>query len=197
MLQVFLKAPEPGKVKTRLIPDLGETLATDIHKQLVSKVLTVADQLAVETECWVAGDLTHPFVQDLSQRYEILEQQGLDLGERMYNALLHGLQRHRKVVLVGADAFSLTPAYLEQVFSLLDQKDVVLGPAQDGGYLLVGVNKLHPEIFLDIDWGTASVLAEQQENLNRCRLSYELLPSGFDIDDIDDIRRFAPELLKT
>lgn len=202
LLQVFLKAPEPGKVKTRLIPDLGETLATDIHKRLVSHVLKVLDrlqiedQLKVETECWVAGDLTHPFVQDLAQRYELFEQQGLDLGERMYNALLHGLQRHQQVVLVGADAFSLMPAYITQAFQTLEHKDVVLGPAHDGGYMLVGLNKLHPEMFADIDWGTDSVLMEQQENLNRCQLAYELLPEGFDIDDISDIRRFAPELLE-
>ena len=207
LVQVFLKAPEPGKVKTRLIPDLGETLATDIHKRLVNHLLKVLDllqiedrlqvegQLKAETECWVAGDLTHPFVQDLAQRYELFEQQGLDLGERMYNALLHGLQRHQQVVLVGADAFSLTPPYITQAFQTLEHKDVVLGPAHDGGYILVGLNKLHPEMFSDIDWGTGSVLAEQLENLNRCQLAYELLPEGFDIDDISDIRRFAPELL--
>lgn len=195
LLQVFLKAPEPGKVKTRLIPDLGEALATEIHQKLVAHVLDVADHAAVETECWVAGNVAHPFVQGLAERYAVYEQTGIDLGERMYNALLHGLERHQRVVLVGADAYSLTPELIAEAFAALAHHDAVLGPAQDGGYLLVGVTRLHPDFFVDIDWGTGSVLNEQIENLQRCHLPYCLLKEGYDIDDLEDLKLFAPALL--
>ena len=195
LLQVFLKAPEPGKVKTRLIPDLGEVAATEIHQKLVQHVLQVADSAGLETECWIAGDVAHPFVQSLAQRYAIHQQTGIDLGERMYNALLFGLERHERVLLVGADAYSLTPQVLADASAALAHHEVVLGPAQDGGYFLVGVNKLHPDFFADIDWGTAAVLAEQLENLQRCHLRYTLLAEGYDIDSLDDLRHFAPELL--
>lgn len=195
LLQVFLKAPEPGKVKTRLIPALGETQATAIHVRLVQHILGVADQLGMATECWVAGDVTHPFVQELSDRYRVYQQQGIDLGERMYHALLHGLEHHNRVVLVGADAYSLTPDIIREAFRQLAHKDVVTGPAHDGGYVLVGVRRLHPALFADIDWGTASVLSQQLDNISRCKLSSHSLPAGFDVDTIDDIRRFAPDLL--
>ncbi|MDX1693358.1 MAG: TIGR04282 family arsenosugar biosynthesis glycosyltransferase [Ketobacteraceae bacterium] len=195
LIQVFLKSPQPGKVKTRLIPDLGETLATDIHERLVTRVMGVCEALDVTTECWVAGDISLPFVQALGQRHALYEQQGLDLGERMYHALLHGLARYPRVVLVGADAYSLTPETINRAFASLDRHDVVLGPASDGGYILVGANKLHPDMFRDVDWGTASVLDQQLENIVLCGLHYELLPAGYDIDDLEDLRRFAPELL--
>jgi rSAM/selenodomain-associated transferase 1 len=195
LFQIFLKAPEPGKVKTRLIPALGEARAAAVHLQLVQHILAVADALEMATECWVAGDMGHPFVQDLSDRYRVNQQQGIDLGERMYNALLHGLEHHNRVVLVGADAYSLTPDIIREAFLQLVHQDVVIGPAHDGGYVLVGVRRLHPALFADIDWGTESVLSEQLENISCCKLSSHLLPAGFDVDTIDDIRSFAPELL--
>lgn len=196
LIQVFVKAPEPGKVKTPLIPELGETLARDIHVRLLESVLAQVQQAEVDIELWVAGDMSHPYVQELGNRFTLFEQHGIDLGERMYNALLHGLQCHQHVLLVGGDAYSLTPGYLAQAFVALQHQDMVFGPAQDGGYILVGANKLHPDTFLDIDWGTASVLQEQLENCERCGLHTALLESRWDIDTVADIKQYAPELLQ-
>lgn len=195
LIQVFLKSPESGKVKTRLIPDLGVTRATDLHIRLCNKVLAVVSTCGAPVECWVSGDISHPFIQDLSSRHKLCSQAGIDLGERMYNALLFGLQKHTKVILVGADAYSLTADYIKDAFEQLEHHDVVLGPAADGGYILVGAKRLHPNMFSDIDWGTDLVLKQQLENVSRCLLSCFLLETRWDIDELQDIQEYAPELL--
>lgn len=196
LLIVFLKAPEPGKVKTRLIPDLGECKATEVHLKLVTHVLDVAEQVAADqVQCWVAGDMKHPYIQSLSNRFDIVEQHGADLGARMLAALNEGLKHYQQVAIVGGDAYSLTPGYIEQAFDQLNGADVVLGPADDGGYVLIAASKTHSAMFDDISWGTETVLETQIARLDELGVAYEVLETRWDIDNIQDINKRAPELL--
>ncbi|MCG8673371.1 MAG: TIGR04282 family arsenosugar biosynthesis glycosyltransferase [Pseudomonadales bacterium] len=196
LLQVFLKSPEPGKVKTRLIPDLGVEEATRIHRALVNHVLDVANKAQVDSiECWVAGDIDHADIRKLAEHFVVCPQQGADLGEKMLHALNHGLKCYDQAAIVGGDAYSLTPDYIDQAFQRLEQNQVVLGPAEDGGYILIAAKQTHDSMFNDIRWGVSSVLQAQLERLHACELSYDLLETRWDIDDIKDIKDHAPQLL--
>lgn len=196
LLQIFLKAPEPGNVKTRLIPDVGVDKATEIHTRLVEHVLQVAKSTNVDAiQCWTAGNHSHPYIQSLAKTFSVHQQPGKDLGDNMQYALTSGKQDFDKVIIVGGDAYSLTPDYIEQAAEQLDHVDVVLGPAEDGGYILVAAAKSVHGMFDQIAWGTESVLEEQLNQLAALNLSHKLLAQRWDIDDIRDIKQHAPELL--
>lgn len=195
LIQVFLKAPEQGKVKTRLIPELGVKRATMIHERLVEHVMGIVHSMDIPEECWIAGDMKHPFVKSVEADFKVHQQQGSDLGERMYFALAQGLKHASRVVLIGSDAYSITPDYVEEAFARLNQTDVVLGPSRDGGYILIGVKRIAEGMFSDIEWGIDSVLDAQCGRLSSCGLRYSLLEPGWDVDTVEDIKAFAPELL--
>ena len=195
LIQVFLKAPEQGKVKTRLIPALGVKRATMIHERLVEHVMGIVHSMDAPEECWIAGDMKHPFVKSIEADFTVHQQRGDDLGERMYSAIAQGLKRASRVVLIGSDAYSVTPDYIDEAFVRLNQADVVLGPSRDGGYILIGAKRIAEGMFKDIEWGIDSVLGAQCDQLTRCGLQYALLEPGWDVDTVEDIRELAPELL--
>lgn len=212
VLQVFFKPPAAGRVKTRLIPHLGETAATEIHKRLVQKVVATAITFAREREC-VKGrssivvelHIANPsldaeglaWVREQWPELTLVPQQGQTLGERMHSSLAKGLENHSAAVIVGGDAYSLCPEYLHQAFDQLDAEgtDVVMGPADDGGYILIGAARLHKDMFLDIPWGSEQVLEMQRERLQACHLTSFELEARWDIDTVEAIRDKAPELL--
>ncbi len=196
LVQVFFKAPEPGLVKTRLIPDVGIAKATEIHTHLVRHVVAVVENAQADAiQYWVSGNIKNLNRLSLPVEPVIQSQQGTDLGARMLHALITGLQEFDKVVIVGGDAYSLCGDYIRQAFCLLDESDCVLGPAEDGGYILLAAKRVHSQMFAGIHWGKATVLAEQLQRFDELELSYQLLEERWDIDNIVDIKKHAPELL--
>jgi rSAM/selenodomain-associated transferase 1 len=188
LIQIFCKAPVLGKVKTRLIQEMGKRRALDLYLQMLERLMAESTLGTLKTELWISPDKDHAFFE--AYAFARFQQAGLDLGGRMSTALRDGLNRHESVILVGTDLPLINRSYIEQAVSALKTHDVVLGPAEDGGYGLVGVNAKTPDMFSDIDWGTERVLSQTCARLNRDQLDFGLLPLIWDVDRPADLRRY-------
>ena len=187
LIQVFCKAPVLGKVKTRLIQKFGARRALDLHKQMIERLMADFSLDTPQTELWIT-----PRDHVYFERYAVsrFQQEGDDLGARMSGALQDGLIRHESVILVGTDLPLINKSYIDLAISGLRDHAVVLGPAEDGGYGLVGINKEIPDMFFDIEWGTEKVLSQACNRLNRGDLDYCLLPLIWDVDRPEDLQRY-------
>ena len=191
LLQQFARAPVVGRVKTRLQASLSPQEACEVHRELVA--FTAQRLLASElapVELWVAGERQAPlFAQCRQAGVAAIESQPEgDLGQRMHAALGAGLGRARHVCLVGSDCPFLDRPYLETAFDQLDSHDLVLGPALDGGYVLIGASRELPRaLFSGVEWGSARVLAQTLERAEDSGLSYALLEPRRDIDRPEDL----------
>lgn len=190
---VFARAPVPGRCKTRLIPAVGRRGAARIQRQLLEKSLetAVASGLA-PVELWGAPDCRHPFLQRCRADYglRLQSQPHGDLGRKMSEALRRTLRRSRYVVLIGTDCPALSA---DDIAAALDRLqagcELVLQPAEDGGYVLVGASRAEPRLFRGIAWGTAGVMTATQRRLTRLRLAGAELPLRWDVDEPADLRR--------
>lgn len=194
LLQQFARFPEPGVVKTRLARTLGAEAACAAHEELMA--MTARTLLAASlgpVELWLdswRGD--HALLADIIARgaQGPFVQRGEDLGARMYNALADGRRRASAVLLVGSDAPTLDEAYLAEAAAALRSHDLVLGPAEDGGYVLIGTRCPQRAVFNGIPWGTDGVLAATLAAASACRQSVVSLAPRFDVDDEADYRRW-------
>lgn len=191
---VFAKAPVPGRVKTRLVPALGESGAAQLHRQLVERTLDTASAAglgAIDLCC--APDTNDPFFAACAKKYGLsLSAQGEgDLGVRMSRALKATLAAGTPGLLVGCDCPALTPAYLrEAATALAGASEAVFGPAEDGGYVLVGLARMPPaQLFEDISWGTASVMQETRARLTQIGWHWRELATLWDVDRTEDLLR--------
>ncbi|MDO6443603.1 TIGR04282 family arsenosugar biosynthesis glycosyltransferase [Marinobacter sp. 2_MG-2023] len=197
LVMQFAKWPEAGRVKTRLIPALGVFGALNAH---ITLTLAVLDNLygsghpvqfwwdrSVET---VPSD-SQSIVRTIEQRNLVQKvQQGANLGDRMLNALGNALESHPLAMIVGSDCPSVEPGYVHQALAALEEYDVVLGPSDDGGYVLIGARRVVPHMLDDIDWGTEAVLEQTCERLKKLGLSVALLEPRWDVDEPEDWARF-------
>lgn len=189
---IFAKAPIPGQVKTRLTPAITPTQAAKLHEQLFHHTLNTVQQTQLAPiEIWTALEHTHPMFQTYQQQnIPIHQQQGKTLGERLNHATQQTLKNSKKVIVIGSDCAILTKHYIQQaIIKLTTKNDCIIGPAEDGGYVLIGLQKHHPEIFNNINWGTNTVLKQTQQQLNKIKWSHQLLPTLWDIDRIEDVKR--------
>ncbi len=190
-LLVFCRSPVEGQCKTRLIPQLGERGALQAHCELalatLARLAAVRGQryLYLSDESAVGESWAHEY------GYHLAYQQGSDLGQRMKHAFEQELANSAgPVCLVGVDCPPIGQSYVEQAFSALGACDLVLGPAQDGGYGLIGMNKCQAELFEDIPWGSARVLAATLAAAKRVDLKVAMLPQIWDVDDFKDWQRY-------
>ena len=190
LLIQFAREPVAGAVKTRMFPRLTPQQALELHCELVLRTTgTLAGAGLGPVEVAVAGSSNHALFEDCRALgvSRLGDQWGGDLGERMYNALAAGLQRFERVLLVGSDCPGIDSAYLEQALDGLDQADLVLGPATDGGYVLIGAKRISRELFDGVSWGSSTVLAETVHRLRRMSWSWVTLPPLADIDRPEDL----------
>ncbi|MEQ8263519.1 TIGR04282 family arsenosugar biosynthesis glycosyltransferase [Pseudohaliea sp.] len=186
----FAREPVPGRVKTRMQPVLDAAGACELHSALLTHT---ARQLATvdccERELWVAGDPSHPVLAHAAALggAAVRRQQGADLGERMLHALATALADSPRVVLVGSDCPGLDDAYVEAAFAALATADVVLGPALDGGYVLIGVRRVDALLFRGVDWSTSKVLAQTLARVDALGWRAALLEPRRDIDRPEDL----------
>ncbi len=190
---IFTKTPQAGRVKTRLIPLLGEEGASRLYTTLLRREI---EWLSCDTpyalEIWATPEVKHPLWQELTDRYGITihPQQGADLGARMGQAARDALGRYRRVLLLGVDCPALTPSHLRQAFAWLQQgEDAVLGPAEDGGYVLLGLNHWHPALFEGHDWGGGSVADTTRGALRGIGWRWKELSPLWDLDRPQDLSR--------
>lgn len=197
LLMQFAKWPEAGRVKTRLIPALGVAGALDAHLTLTLAVLDNLCGSGLTVQFWwdravdsVPAD-AQGVVRTIEQRglgQKI--QQGTNLGDRMLDALGTGLEAHALALIVGSDCPSVEPAYVHQAVASLQEYDVVLGPSDDGGYVLIGARRVVPHMLDGIEWGTEAVLEQTCQRLKKLGLSVGLLEPRWDVDEPEDWARF-------
>ena len=187
VVKVFARAPHAGRVKTRLAPRLGAQGAARLQMRLVRHAVhTAVDAHCGPVELHVTR--RHRFFDSLAT--EVKLQRGHDLGERMHHALRSALRRHRTAILIGADCPSLTAADLRRAARWLKGgADLVLAPAEDGGYALIGARRVSFAVFANVEWGSAAVLSETLQNIQRARLSHRLLRTVWDVDRPEDLER--------
>ncbi|MBW4468595.1 MAG: TIGR04283 family arsenosugar biosynthesis glycosyltransferase [Pegethrix bostrychoides GSE-TBD4-15B] len=204
-LLLFTRYPEPGMAKTRLIPALGAAGAADLHRQMVEQTLAEIQRLQIQSleleaqlsvEIWFAsrGNSAEEAAQTQNQMRNWLgdwcyrAQPQADLGTRLsvanQAAFDAGMQQ---VITVGSDCPGLRAELMQQAFELLEQHDLVLGPAQDGGYYLIGLRRCCPELFCNITWSSEWVLQQTVEIATRLRLSTAYLPTLADVDRPEDL----------
>ena len=191
VLCLFTKAPIPGKVKTRLIPAIGEEKANELYRSLLNRTLSTAcSSNFAKVRLYSTPDIEHPFLQECADKFEVelCLQKGQDLGERMSNALIEGLDEYDFSAVIGCDCPWITVDDLAQVsVGLTTKSDVVLGPAKDGGYYLLGLKSPQRMLFVDMSWGASTVLAETRRRLQAANLSWNELNEYSDIDRPEDL----------
>ncbi len=199
-LLVFAKAPIPGKVKTRLTPYLSMQSAADLQQRLVRHTLALACKMRIcPVQLWCFPTVEHEFFVNCTKDFPISlhTQNGHDLGERMAFAFTDALKENNLALLIGCDSPTLSANDLKQALSALKSgSDVVLGPAEDGGYVLIGFrHQMVGALFADMPWGTNQVLSKTRSRIFEHQLKWHELPERFHIDRPEDLTRLAGTLL--
>jgi rSAM/selenodomain-associated transferase 1 len=196
-LIIFTRYPEPGTTKTRLMSCLGSRGAADLQRQMTAHVLAQAAPLkalrGLALEVRYEGG-NHRLMQAwLGDQMDFVRQGEGDIGRRMKRAFREAMERGSdSVVLIGSDIPGIATALLENAFAKLGDKPVVLGPATDGGYYLIGLSRqglawAAAEIFTDMDWGTSAVLPETCRRLRQKGVDFFLLAPLDDVDRPEDL----------
>ena len=193
-LIVFTRYPEPGKAKTRLIPVLGEDGASNLHRQMTEHTLSQVRELqsdrATRVEVYFTGG-DQLLMQDWLGTDIIYQPQGEgDLGQRMKSAFQTAFAAGMEgVAIVGTDCPGLDAKIMGQAFEQLNGHDLVLGPATDGGYYLIGLRRVIPELFAGINWGTSQVREKTVAIAISLGLAVAYLPPLFDVDRPEDLAK--------
>lgn len=185
---LFAKAPVPGEVKSRLIPSVGADEACEIYQRMLTHAIETALSVCA-VEIWITPSIDHAFFDTYrsNSAVSLFQQHGDDLGRRMFNAARATDVREK--LLLGADCPGVDGAYLRRALGRLRQHDAVVGPAEDGGYVLLGLKQVEESLFRNIEWGGSSVCAETCRRLNSLGWCWSLLPLQFDIDVPADLAR--------
>mgnify|MGYP000035123756 CR=1 FL=1 len=191
-LCVFARAPVWGKVKTRLMRYMDAESACQLHRQLIDECLsrTVTKDLW-SSRLW-STDTEDEFIATMSKNYSMSlhKQQGSDLGQRMAHAVKATLQSYRHVVLIGTDCPGLDAGYIETVLQHLQAgADCVLGPAEDGGYVMLALSAYDDSLFDDIEWGSSRVLAATRQRIKSLGWQCHEMPVLWDVERPEDYER--------
>jgi uncharacterized protein len=185
-LIVFQKNEILGKVKTRLASTLGHEEALKIYQILVAHTHQVIQSLVVDTYIFFSDYIPKDYEIQASNFY-FQVQNGKDLGDRMKNAFEFLFSNgYERVLIIGTDCATLKAIHIETAIQKLDLVAVVIGPAEDGGYYLLGMNNLVPSLFADMEWSTEDVLKETINRLTQEGLSYDIIETLSDVDRKED-----------
>ena len=185
LLLIFTRNPELGKVKTRLAKTIGAEKALAIYKFLLAHTKKVTEKIACDKAVYYSVKVKEDDLWN-GEIYQKKQQLGEDLGIRMQNAFQDAFAAgYEKVIIIGTDLIDLSEEIIEKAYLQLESNDVVMGPAEDGGYYLLGMKSLHPNIFENKPWGTSTVSAETLNDLKDKKV--HLLHELNDADVFDDI----------
>ena len=189
-LIIFIKNQIEGKVKTRLAATIGHEAAMKIYQQLIQRTNTVANRIEADKIVFYSN-----FIEDdiwENNIYKKQVQHGDTLGMKMENAFKSSFTAgHKKIVIIGTDCPEINENILKNAFEKLNSYDIVIGPATDGGYYLLGMKKEYPFLFQNIEWSTDKVLQQTIDLCKKNQLSYFLLPELSDIDEEKDLIHFT------
>jgi rSAM/selenodomain-associated transferase 1 len=187
VLLVFQKNPELGKVKTRLAVSMGQETALDIYLKLIGHTKTIIDPISAEKQIWYSSWVEHDDNWDLAD-YNKFTQRGEGLGNRMMHSFDFAFKdpNNKRVIIIGTDCVEITTAIINDAFESLETHDFVIGPANDGGYYLLGMNSYYPNVFEGVEWSTATVCNTTIEKIKSLNKSVHLLPTLSDVDNEED-----------
>ena len=196
---VFTRTPVPGRVKTRLIPAIGAERAANLHQVMLWRtVATAAEANVGPLALWCTPASAHPVFEQLQRNFalELQVQSGADLGERMHRALEQALAHAHGALLVGIDCPFLQAQDLrEAADALAAGADAVIGPAEDGGYYLIGVRRSDPAAFANIEWGSEGVLVATREKFHALGWQWRELTTRRDVDRPEDLTALGDRLI--
>lgn len=187
LLLIFVKNPLPGKVKTRLARTIGEAKALEIYQQLLLHTVAITKEVNTDKAVFYSDFIGESDIwpEAIYQKYV---QQGTELGQRMENAFCWAFwQRYEQVVIIGSDCPQLTATIIHQAFEALQTSQVVIGPAVDGGYYLLGLKSNVSQLFTNKAWSSPTVFTSTIADLQKLQLCYKLLPLLHDIDHEEDL----------
>ena len=194
VIQIFCKAPVAGTVKTRLMKALTAEQAAEVHKTLSRETFErVGASGLCAMQIWCSPTIEDDFFSLAADDFscDLRLQQGNDLGARMHHAICSGLEDYAHVLLMGCDCPSLTRQDLQTAIEHLSaEAEVVLAPAEDGGYVLIGLNRPNLSLFADMQWGVSSVLSVTRERVQAAQLCCYELAEQWDVDEPEDLQRY-------
>ncbi|WBX73544.1 TIGR04282 family arsenosugar biosynthesis glycosyltransferase [Tenacibaculum pacificus] len=189
ILLIFTRNPELGKTKTRLAKTVGDETALTIYKFLLAKTNEITANLNCDKAVYYSVKIRDNDIWD-TKIYQKHQQKGEDLGIRMENAFKNSFdEKYEKVLIIGSDLYDLSEEIIEDAFDKLNSNDVVIGPAEDGGYYLLGMKTLHPDVFQNKAWGTETVRKDTLNDLQK--VNVHLLKELNDVDVFEDIENHS------
>jgi uncharacterized protein len=194
VILLYAKAPVEGEVNTRLIPDIGVKRATELQQELIQDRLSMltGDRLC-DVRLMCSPDQNAEYFIQCAGQYPValFAQMGEELGERMYSGISEALRSYKYCIVIGTDAPSLGTDIIRQVLEkMLAGADVVIVPAEDGGYVLIAMRQAYGFLFQGINWGSAEVMQQTRDRLNREKVSFVELGACWDVDRLEDYQRY-------
>ena len=187
-LIIFVKNPEIGRVKTRLAKTIGDEQALSIYQKLLLYTKEITKGLNADKSVYYSEHIDNNDLWD-NMLFSKHLQRGDDLGERMQNAFADAFaQGKERVIIIGSDCLELETYMIKEAFAVLENNDVVLGPAKDGGYYMIGMTAFLPTLFEDKNWSTDDLLMDTISDLKKMNAKYYLLKTLNDIDTIEDLK---------
>ncbi len=194
VILLFAKAPVAGKVNTRLIADIGVQAATELQFDLIHHRLAMLSEANLcDVRLLCAPDQQEKTFLSCKKQYPITlhKQLGDDLGVRMFNGVFDALQKYTYCIVIGTDAPALDAQKIKQAIDVLhDGTEVVFVPAEDGGYVLVAMRQAYKCLFENISWGSAQVMQQSRDLLDKNNISFQELACCWDVDELEDYQRY-------
>ena len=188
---IFIKNPVLGNVKTRLASSIGNVAALEIYRELLFHTKEITKGLNADKYVYYSDKIDEDDLWD-DEIYFKEVQDGADLGARMSNAFSTMFNKgYKRIVIIGSDCYELNEEILKEAFIHLKKQEVTIGPAKDGGYYLLGMNKFIPGLFLNKSWSTSGVFNETIKDLNFLNIDYTILTLLSDVDDLEDLQNYS------
>jgi len=187
---IFIKNPEPGKVKTRLAKTIGNQAAMEVYLELLDITQKACNKVDAHKYLFYSNEINRQDQWD-EKLYLKHIQIGENLGERMQHAFNFVFNLgHKKVVIIGSDCPQISETIINEAFEQLEKHDIVYGPSNDGGYYLKAMKQVHSFLFDDLPWSQPQLLAEIEKRITNNQLKYSKLKELFDVDNIEDYKRY-------
>ena len=187
LLMIFVKNLIPGMVKTRIAEEIGIDRALDVYMELVKHTFNITNKLEMDKTVYYSEYVEIEDIWD-NGNYELSIQKGMDLGQKMSTAFDEAFDSYNKVVIIGSDCHELSSKEINNAFEQLEKNDLVVGPAEDGGYYLLGMKEYLPQLFQDKTYSTDKVLEELLADAEQLELSVHQLPTLRDVDTLEDLK---------
>lgn len=196
LLLIFTKNPIKGKVKTRLAKDIGDSKALEIYQYLLQHTRQVTQPIDADKAVFYADFVDTADGWD-NAHYTKFAQTGEGLGNRMKNAFVQGFdQGYSQVVIIGSDCAQITQGIITEAFEALKSHNAVLGSAKDGGYYLLGMDRMYTQVFENKPWSTSEVFAQTLQDFEQAQATVYQLAQLSDIDTVADLHTLPPEAIR-